>query len=370
MKYFFTAVSIFCLCIATLHAQNRTNNIQSQSNVNQSVITELEDYRPVLGKDTSYIFDASQIRIGKKFQIDNLEVFQILGPSSNNTSFTTLKDAMISKDVTVHETSNVSQLAVENHSDDYVFLSAGDIVKGGKQDRTLQYDMILPPLSGRTDLSSFCVESGRWRNRGDEEVKGFSVSEEMISSRDMKVASKYEKNQSKVWSEVSEQQENLNANSMKYYAVAVDVRDDESATSLQLTLENEELVKLKEAHAQQFEGFVEDGVVGFAYVINGELYGIEVYNNEALFRNVWDKQMRSFITESFSEKIDSLDYNDFAIDAVRKQLLSLEMAQRVEVVNSVTQVITGENRKGNMVVFTTIDRRNSDWIHRSYLTIK
>jgi len=100
----------------------------------------------------------------------NLSVFFIYGESKlKGGKFLTLQEAMKQKKVIVHETGNVGKLAVENLSaTEAVYIQAGDIVKGGKQDRTLSVDLIVPPKSGKLPVSSFCVEAGRWnaRNRG------------------------------------------------------------------------------------------------------------------------------------------------------------------------------------------------------------
>ena len=55
-----------------------------------------------------------------------------------------------------------------------VFIQAGDIVKGGKQDRVLTVSFLLPPNSGRVPIASFCVEQGRWSARGKEDHARFS----------------------------------------------------------------------------------------------------------------------------------------------------------------------------------------------------
>src|SRR5262249_5531978 len=59
------------------------------------------------------------------------------------------------------------ELVVENLSPDVeVYIQAGDIVKGGRQDRVLSYDLIVPPRSGKVPLAAFCVEAGRRQPRG------------------------------------------------------------------------------------------------------------------------------------------------------------------------------------------------------------
>src|SRR5258707_6565192 len=78
----------------------------------------------------------------------------------------TLQEALAQKKVVVYETQDVNELAIENRSNEDVYVQAGDIVKGGQQDRMLAVDLIVPPHSGKLPIAAFCVESGRWTRRG------------------------------------------------------------------------------------------------------------------------------------------------------------------------------------------------------------
>jgi len=93
----------------------------------------------------------------------NLENFSVTGP------FAPLDEAQDQKCVTVHETGNVGQLEIENLSETLdLYVQAGDVVKGGRQNRTIGVDFVLPAKSGRVPVPSFCVESGRRRSRASE----------------------------------------------------------------------------------------------------------------------------------------------------------------------------------------------------------
>src|SRR5207302_4131853 len=125
--------------------------------------------------------------------------------------------AMEQKKAIVHETSSVNELAIENVSSEEVYVQSGDIVKGGKQDRTLAYDFIVPPHSGRMPIASFCVEQGRWGARGGGGgVSGyfgyFSGSANQLASKDLKLAAKRDNSQRAVWGKVPESQAKLSAN--------------------------------------------------------------------------------------------------------------------------------------------------------------
>src|SRR5213078_3546404 len=92
-------------------------------------------------------------------------------------NFLTLQEALEKSLVTVNETGQVNSLTIENRSqNEAVYIQSGDIVKGGRQDRVLAFDLIVPPNSGKMQIASFCVESGRWSQRGKESDRQFSES--------------------------------------------------------------------------------------------------------------------------------------------------------------------------------------------------
>jgi hypothetical protein len=56
----------------------------------------------------------------------------------------------------------VNTLVLVNNSNKPLLLLAGEIVTGGKQDRVIAKDRIVPAGSEPIDLSVFCIEPGRW----------------------------------------------------------------------------------------------------------------------------------------------------------------------------------------------------------------
>ena len=188
---------------------------------------------------SSVLVEIDGLMIHSPFEYENLQLFPIIGKAGlNERDYITLSEAMKNNMVKLNETGSVNELSIDNMSSAYVFIQAGDIVKGGKQDRTLQTDLILPPKAMGVALNSFCVEQGRWRQREGEEVGYFSVSERNLASRDLKFASKKNGNQSQVWSKVKEQQSKLNENVSEKYDSDINVANEISETSYQLTLEN------------------------------------------------------------------------------------------------------------------------------------
>src|SRR5690606_18402009 len=131
-------------------------------------------------------------------------------------------------------------------------------------DRTLAQDLIVRPGSGRVAIGAFCVEQGRWRARGQEAAAAFGSSKQALAGKDLKLAARYHGDQGQVWDEVAVAQEKLAT------STDAEVRAAESQTSLQLTLENEAVVKAIDGYVQKLSPIVEqkDDVIGYAFSIN------------------------------------------------------------------------------------------------------
>ena len=113
----------------------------------------------------------------------NLAVYFIHGASAAGAVPLTLDEALAKGRVQVIETGQVNELKIENTGDEEVFVQAGDIVKGGRQDRVLMVSLLLPPHSGAVPISSFCVEAGRWSGRAGEDATRFTSAAEAMPSR-------------------------------------------------------------------------------------------------------------------------------------------------------------------------------------------
>jgi hypothetical protein len=189
-------------------------------------------------------------------------------------------------------------LSVDNTSPDTdVFIMAGDVVKGGKQDRAIAYDLIIPSKSGNLPLPSFCVEAGRWRKRGAEADGQFGCSDSQICSRGLKVALNESRQQGEVWKEVAEAQKKLSDN------VGKQVNAASSPTSLQLALEDKDLKEKLAGYDRALAGVIKDkkDVVGVVVVINGEVSGAESFCSAELFGKLWPKLLKSATAEALAE---------------------------------------------------------------------
>jgi hypothetical protein len=236
------------------------------------------------------------------FAHGNLAVFLLHGPESMpGRTPLTLQEAMTRKKAVVHETESVNQLSVENGGDDIaVFIHSGDIVRGGKQDRLIAFDMLIPAKSGKVALPSFCVESGRWQQRSGEDLKAFNANPEIANGVAFKRAVNIANSQGEVWKQVGEAQSKLAANLGK------PVQSAASPTSYQLSLEDKDVKARMEACEKELAGILKDkpDAIGMAVAINGRVVAAEVYGSAGLFVKLWPKLLRAAGVEALAEKDD------------------------------------------------------------------
>ena len=296
---------------------------------------------------------------------DNLAVFLIHGQDKlKGKNYLTLQEAMEKKVVVVHETGNVNELAIENVSPDQeVYIQSGDIVKGGRQDRTIAMDFICPPKSGKMPINAFCVENGRWHQRGAEAAAQFASSNDAIVGKDLKLAARKAASQQEVWQQVAENQKKLSANA------GAPVADARSQSSLQLTLENKAVQDNSAAYVKALESIVsgKDDVIGYAFAVNGKVNSADIYANHALFAKLWPKLIKSSAVEAFAELERGKTFGEARAQGVMACIDDASKGKASERdVTPRVQVITKETDKN--VAFETRDRAaGEETVHANYV---
>jgi hypothetical protein len=260
-------------------------------------------------------------RISGPYSHANLALYFAHGPSAPGPVPLTLQEAMAKKQVLVRETGDVNQLVIENRGDTEVFVQAGEIVKGGKQDRVLTVSMLLQKNSGPVPIGAFCVEQGRWQPRGKEDSTRFATSDAAVPSRKAKLAMKAPpaepaspaertgrgeaqrnadtgRRQHEVWKDVAETQRKLAG------TVGTSVNAPESRSSLQLSLENKQVRATVAEYVAALGPAIDKApdAIGLAFAINGVINSADLYPSHGLFKKLWPKLLNAAAAEAVAEK--------------------------------------------------------------------
>jgi len=240
------------------------------------------------------------VEISGPFTHDNLSICLIHGPDQlKGRKFLMLGEALEKKQFVIYETQSVNTLQMENLGDVDVIILSGDILKGGQQDRIAKYDQIVPPKSGKRDLTVFCVErtAERWRRPPTEADKTFQSSPGQLCTNNLRLANRSAGDQSKVWKEVAETQKLLSEKAN------VDVKAKASDSSLPLSLEAKEVLAAADQYVAKLSNLI-DGkadVIGYTFAINGKVVSMDVYGSPELFRRVWARNLKANAIEAFAE---------------------------------------------------------------------
>jgi len=318
-----------------------------------------------LGQKSTTSPPTSNYRLSGPYTHKNLTVFLIHGKDQTTKTFLTLQEALAQKKVKVYETKEVNELAIRNLSNQDIYVQSGDIVRGGEQDRMISMDFIVPPRSGRMSIAAFCVESGRWSKRGNEEAAVFSSSDNIVATKDLKLAAKSENSQQAVWQNVSVAQEKLSR------TMGRNVSSPVSESSLELTIENSKVKETSAAYINSLSGILRNksDVIGYVFAINGKVNSADVYASRALFAKLWPKLLKASAVEAIAElNTHTDDTKPVASETVESFLTESEKpAAAAKEVTPRVRMVTREDDKNAFFETQDRDQNGGAWIHRNYI---
>jgi hypothetical protein len=252
-------------------------------------------------------------RLTGPFAHDNLTIFLVHGEDRlKGRKYMMLAEALEKKLFIIHETQNVNNLTMENMSTtDEVLILAGDILKGGQQDRIAQYDQFVPPKSGKVGLTVFCVErtASRWMQPLTEQDKTFSSSPGQICTNNLRLAARANGSQGEVWDNVRKAQKQLSDNAGK------DVKAKESDSSLALSLQTKEVLAAADKYVAALGPVVKDkaDALGYVFAINGKVYASDIYCSPVLFQKAWPRLIQANAIEAFADLKKDMKFSAVAL---------------------------------------------------------
>jgi len=209
----------------------------------------------------------------------------------------------------VHQQSGaaVNQLVLINNSDRPLLLLAGEIVTGGKQDRVIGADRLVPAKSDPIDLSVFCVEPGRWVASSEQ----FGSMKSQMAQPSVRVPAMAAKDQHEVWNQVAAARQ---AAEMASAAPPVQAGNGGLAanggndlthigtTSYAATMASPRVQAIVDNAAGNYDSILRElrksGAKGVVVAINGHIVWADLFASSDLLAKYWQKLIRSYAAES------------------------------------------------------------------------
>jgi hypothetical protein len=216
---------------------------------------------------------------------DNLTLFPVIATVTpkKKVDYLVLDEGMKKKLVVVKEAGDggdVNNLTLVNTSDRPLFLMAGEVVIGGKQDRIIGKNTIVAPRTTES-VPVFCVEHGRWNGR-----KADFQSAEALAHTELRKKASFA-NQGEVWAEVSAKnaKRKVSNDTDTYRRVAKGTEVSGSIAGYEKAF----AAALAARDARQ---------IGFVVAIDGKVVAIETFGTPDLFRKFEKKLLRSYYVEA------------------------------------------------------------------------
>ena len=184
--------------------------------------------------------------------------------------------------ITERAQASVPELIVENRGKVHALLLAGEILVGGKQNRILKEDVLLPPASGARNLGVYCVEQGRW-NAGRKDFESKST----LAAPSLRQQLMQKADQAQVWAEVS--------------------RSARAAQAPSPTGSYQEIYDKPEVkeHLKDVERGISAtppaSALGAAVFAGASMAGLDLFQHGSLFGREWPKLLRAYAVESYRQ---------------------------------------------------------------------
>jgi hypothetical protein len=285
---------------------------------------------------------ASEYKVLAPITHGDLTIFPVVAEKVHDTSgFITLDEGMRSGEIVVTEvgkiggmirhhprptyqqaySAEVNRLVLVNNSKRPLILLAGEVVTGGKQDRVVGKDRIVPAESDPVDLSVFCVEHGRWI----ESSTKFDTHASVMAQPSVRKSVMADKQQQEVWNRVSESKAAMAAAAPKIsggggsYDVG-QLRALDSTTSYAKTVENPIIQKevdsivapMQKSYESINKQLREQNAVGVVVAVKGHIIWADIFASNTLLTKYWPKLLQSYAAEALTMPGNTVDISEKA----------------------------------------------------------
>jgi hypothetical protein len=210
----------------------------------------------------------------------------------------------------------VNTLVLANNSDKPLLLLAGEIVTGGKQDRVIAKDRIVPAGGEPIDLGVFCIEPGRWTESSSTfGAAAKAPAHSFMVQPTVRERTMVAKDQQQVWDSVRGSISQMEVAAAPSANMAMDGGQGAGypraigTTSYAKAMEDSSVsAKVDEAAApvmksrdQVLARLREEHAIGVVAAVRGEIVWADLFADTDLLSRYWTKLVRSYAAESLTE---------------------------------------------------------------------
>lgn len=220
-------------------------------------------------------------------RVDSLTLVPIVatdaGLPAKDVDVVTLDEAFAKKLVSIKEQADetVNALTLTNRARRPMFLLAGEVILGGKQDRIIGANTVIPARSTQS-VPVFCVEHGRWDGKSKEFRSARALAHGRLRGRASFA------NQSEVWREVAAK------NALRRTSNATGTYRQVANQQANGTLAGSER-KVRAALAKLAPGD-RRRMVGYVVALGGKVATVDLFGSPKLFAKLEGKLLRSYLT--------------------------------------------------------------------------
>lgn len=252
----------------------------------------------------------SRYALAEPIQVNNVSIVPVIsreGETQIGDDYATLAEAKKNAWIEIIEIpgeGEVDTLRVHNVGPKPILLLSGELLLGGKQDRVVAKDTIVPP-GKEVEVPVYCVEPGRWTgsqkfSSGDTMVP-LSVKEEATFG-----------NQQAVWDKVGGY--NAAAGAGRGGGTTVQNGLDEEKVRKQIASDLDSVLSKLDKHKN---------VVGVMFLMDGEVRTLELFGNNRLFNQSRNSMLKGALAQAAvggkapGAKVDMKDCAKFMSEAMQ-----------------------------------------------------
>lgn len=241
----------------------------------------------------------------------------------------------------------VNAVEVRNTGNYPAYLLGGEMILGGKQDRIIEQDTVIPNDNKWTQVSVFCVEHGRWQGQRMEFEAGKALAHVGLQRAALSG------DQSKVWAEVASKNTQQGTQS--------------STGTYRRTIQNGKVRAKIAPYRDQLSHLLpsEANAAGLIMAINGRIEVADLFGNPVLFADVRDKLLSSYILEALGQQVVR---NAPQVSAAKAKMFIEKGRGAPSVFHKGTGRTMNYRKHGKGMVGTeTLDKGTGQKIRESYL---